>query len=235
MVEKSIKIALEYIKGKGKLVSSDLVSYMDSAKVPYDFRTTETTTRYVIITELKRRGSITIPKRRHGQKQFLIFNDKSEYDWIVAVTEKVKKVIEAMEEPIEKVFLQAAEWAANSSTEEAMRGAPMLKNLQDDIQSRYWHRYEIMLQYLWNRTNSVIQSEKDKQVLHTIIVNLMMKINDQFWRHRPLKDILKLLAYKTEIPKSSLWKKMGITKELMDELNAPPENFIRLFSELSQS
>jgi hypothetical protein len=235
MVEESIKIALEYIKGKGKLVSSELVHYMDSAKVPFDFRTTEMTTRYVIIKELDRRGSIIIPKRRHGQKQFLIFNHKSEYDRIVAVTEKIKKVIEAMDKPIEKLFLQGAEWASNSSTQEAIRGAPVLQNLQDQIESRYRQRYGIMLQFLWNRTNSVIQSEKDKQTLHTMIVNLMIKINDQFWRHRQLKEIFKFLAYKPEILKPSLWKKMGITKELMDELNAPPEDFVRLFSELSQS
>jgi hypothetical protein len=86
-----------------------------------------------------------------------------------------------------------------------------------------------MLQFLWNRTNSVIQSEKDKQTVHTRIVNLMIKINNQFWRHRQLKEIFKFLAYKPEILKPSLWEKIGITKELMDELNTPPEDFVRLF------
>lgn len=236
MIDEEAKIqeALNFIRNAGRKVgSSELVEYMQY-NAPWRLRTGESRTRSTIIPKLKKRGSIKISKHRHGQKQLLSFNHKSEFDRIVALTDKIKKVIEAMDKPIENSFLQGAEWASNSSTEEAVRGAPALQNLQDQIQLGYRQRYEIMLQFLWNRTNSVIQSEKDKQTLHTMIVNLMIKITDQFWRHRQLKEIFKFLAYKPEILKPSLWKKMGITKELMDELNAPPEEFVTLF-ELGQS
>lgn len=237
MIDEEAKIqeALNFIRNAGRKVgSSELVSYMQH-KAPWQLRTGETITRQTIIPILKKRGSIKIPKYRPGQKQYLIFNDKSEYDKIVALTEKMKKVIDSMDKPIEKLLLQGAEWASNPTTEEASRGLPALQNLQDQLQYGYRQRYDIILQFLWNRTNSVIPSERDRQSLHTMIVHLMMKITDQFWRHRPLKEIFKLLAYKPEILKPSLWAKMGMTKELMDELNAPPEDFVRLFSELTQS
>ena len=186
------------------------------------------------IDELLERQILEDVRAKPNNFSCIVARDENEYTRIYQVVLKIKKVIDAMDEPIEKLFLQGAEWASNSSTQEATRGLPVLKDLQDDIQSRYRKKYDLMLQYLWNRTNSVIQSEKDKQALHTLIVNLMMKINEQFWRHRPLKEIFKLLAYKPEMTKPSLWKKMGITKELLHELNAPSEDFVRLFSDSSQ-
>ena len=100
--EKSLQIALEYIKaGKGKRTSGDLVRYMGSDQVEFDYQTTEMTTRYVIIPKLKQRDSITIPKHRPGQKQYLIYNDNSEFERVSNMIDKIKSVIEAMDGPIE--------------------------------------------------------------------------------------------------------------------------------------
>ena len=181
------------------------------------------------IDELLERQVLEDIKSKPNNFSCIVARDENEYTRIYQIIVKIKVVIEAMDKPIEKLFLQGAEWASNSTTEEATRGLPVLQNLQIQLESGYRQRYGLMLQFLWDRTNTAIQSEKDKQNLHTMIVNLMMKINDQFRRHRPLKEIFKFLNYKPEILKPALWKKMGITKELMDELNAPPEDFVRLF------
>jgi hypothetical protein len=98
--EESVQIALEYIKaGKGKVSSGDLVGYMDSPSVEFKFRTTEMTTRYKIIEELKTRGSIIIPEHRQGQKQLLIFNETSEFDRIIAVVDKINNDVANLEDP----------------------------------------------------------------------------------------------------------------------------------------
>ena len=107
--EKSLQIALEYIKaGKGKRTSGDLVRYMDSPDIEFEYRTTEVTTRSTIIPRLKQRDSIIIPKHRPGQKQYLIFNDKSEFDMIASMTDKIKSVIEAMDAPIKQLSVLRA-------------------------------------------------------------------------------------------------------------------------------
>ena len=97
------------------------------------------------------------------------------------------------------------------------------------IESKYRQSYSLMLQFLWDRTNSVIQSEKDKQTLHIMIVNLMMKMNRQFWHPRQLNEIFKFFTYDIGILKLSLSKKMGITKELIEKLNTTQGDFVRSF------
>lgn len=98
--EESRQIALEYIKaGRGKISSGDLVRFMDSDSVKFEFRITEMTTRYVIIPELKKRGSIIILKHRHGQKQFLSFNHNSEFDRIVTVVDKINTDLTNLDDP----------------------------------------------------------------------------------------------------------------------------------------
>ena len=101
--EKSLQIALEYIKaGKGKRTSGD---WSDTwiPDIEFEYQTTEVTTRSTIIPRLKQRDSIIIPKHRPGQKQYLIFNDKSEFDMIASMTDKIKSVIEAMDAPIKQL------------------------------------------------------------------------------------------------------------------------------------
>lgn len=98
--EKSLQIALEFIRqGRGKVSSGDLEGYMDSSAVEFNFRTTEMTTRYKIIEELKTRGSIIIPKHRQGQKQLLVFNETSEFDRIIAVVDKINNDVANLEDP----------------------------------------------------------------------------------------------------------------------------------------
>ena len=99
--EESIQRALDFIKNSGcKIASSKLVSYMESKDVPFQFRTTEITTRYKIIPELKKRNTIKISKYRHGQRQFLSYNDKSEFyhtlDIITRIENHIKRLHEMM-------------------------------------------------------------------------------------------------------------------------------------------
>jgi hypothetical protein len=138
-----------------------------------------------------------------------------------------------MDEPIQKLSLQRAEWGINPETEEAMRGGHSLQILQYEIEFKYRQSYSLMLQFLWDRTNDVIQSEKDKQTLHTMVVNLMMKMNRQFWGPRKFNEIFKFFTYGPGILKHSLSKKISISKELIDKLNTTQEDFVRRF--LSQS
>ena len=90
---------------------------MGSRSVEFEYRTTEMTTRYIIISKLKQRGSIIIPKHRPGQKQYLIFNDKSEFDMIASMADKIKSVIEAIDEPIKELSGLRAELAAKAKSE----------------------------------------------------------------------------------------------------------------------
>jgi hypothetical protein len=159
----------------------------------------------------------------------LIVKDENEYTRIYQEITKIKTVIDAMDKPIEKLFLQRAEWGTNSSTEEATRGASLLQNLQIQIESKYRQSYSLMIQFLWDRTNDIIQSEKDKQTLHTMIVNLMIKMNRQFWHPRQLKEIFKFFNFDPSIIKWTLSKKMGINKELIEKLNTTQEDFVRRF------
>jgi hypothetical protein len=85
-----------------------------------------------------------------------------------------------------------------------------------------------MLQVLWDRTNSIIQSEKDKQDLHTIIVDLMLTMNRQFWNHDQLNDIFRHFTY-DPILNHPLSKKMGITKRLVDKLKTTQDDFVKGF------
>jgi hypothetical protein len=159
----------------------------------------------------------------------LIVKDENEYTRIYQEITKIKTVIDAMDKPIEKLFLQRAEWGTNSSTEEATRGASLLQNLQIQIESKYRQSYSLMIQFLWDRTNDIIQSEKDKQTLHTMIVNLMIKMNRQFWHPRQLKEIFKFFNFDPSIIKWTLSKKMGINKERIEKLNTTQEDFVRRF------
>jgi hypothetical protein len=159
----------------------------------------------------------------------LIVKDENEYTRIYQEIIKIKTVIDGMNEPIEKLFLQRVELGTNPETEEAIRGNHSLQNLQIQIEFKYRQSYSLMLQFLWDRTNSEIQSEKDKQILHTMIVNLMMKMNKQFWGPRKFNEIFKFFTYDLEISKWSLSKKIGITKEVIKKLNTTQEDFVRRF------
>lgn len=98
--EETFQFALEYIKeGRGRISSGELVRFMDSDSVQFEYRTTEMTTRYVIIPELKKRGSIIISKHRHGQKQLLSFNNNSEFDRIVTVVNKINSDLANLDDP----------------------------------------------------------------------------------------------------------------------------------------
>ena len=99
--EESIQIALNFIKNAGrKVASSELVSYMDSKEVRFLLRTGEITTRYKIIPELKKRNAIKISKYRPGQRQFLSYNDNSEFyntlDIITGIENNIKQLHEMM-------------------------------------------------------------------------------------------------------------------------------------------
>lgn len=229
--EKSLQIALEYIKaGKGKRTSGELVRYMDSPDIEFEYRTTEVTTRSTIIPRLKQRDSIIIPKHRPGQKQYLIFNDKSEFDMIASMTDKIKSVIEAMDRPIEGLSVLRAELAAKakSETEEATRERQSLGLLQN-MEKRYTENYSLMLQFLWELTEKTIQLENDRQILHTRIAILMTKIIRQFWGSRPLTEIFRLNSCGPEIAKLRLSKKIGISGELIDKLNTAQQEFVSQF------
>lgn len=225
--EKSLQIALEYIKaGKGKRTSGDLVRYMDN-DVEFDYQTTEMTTRYVIISKLKKRGSIIIPKHRPGQKQYLIFNDKSEFELVASMTDKIKSVIEAMDGPIEGLSVLRAELAAKakSETQEAARDRQSLDRLHY-MEKQYIDNYSLMLQFLWELTEKTIQLENDRQILHTRIAILMTKIIRQFWGSRPLTEIFRLNSFGPEIAKLRLSKKIGMSGELIDKLNTAQQEFV---------
>ena len=181
------------------------------------------------IGRLQERDIVEDIRAKPNNFSCLIVKDENEYTRIYQEITKIKIVIDAMDKPIEKLFLQRAEWGTNSNTEEATRGALSLSILQYQIESVYRQSYSLMLQCLWERTNSVIQSEKDKQTLHTMIVNLMMKMNRQFWHPRQLKEIFKFFTYDPAISKWSLSKKMGITKELIEKLNTTQEDFVKDF------
>jgi hypothetical protein len=229
--EKSLQIALEYIKaGKGKRTSGELVGYMDSPDIEFEYRTTEMTTRYTIITRLKQRGSIIIPKHRPGQKQYLIFNDKSEFDMIASMTDKIKSGIEAMDGPIQGLSVLRAKLAtkAKSETDEATRDRQSL-GLLHHMEKQYTENYSLMLQFLWEFIEKTIQLENDRQILHTRIAILITKIIRQFWGSRPLTEIFRLNSFGPEIAKLRLSKKIGISGELIEKLNATQEDFVRLF------
>ena len=181
------------------------------------------------IEELKERQILEDVRAKPNNFSCLVARDENEYTRIYQEIIKIKIVIDAMDEPIEKLFLQRAEWGTNSSTEEATRGAPVLQNLQIQIESKYRQSYGLILWFLWDRTNSVIQSEKDKQTLHTLIVNLMMKMNKQFWHPRQLNEIFKFFTYDPGLLKLSLSKKMGINKQLIEKLNTTQEDFVKHF------
>jgi hypothetical protein len=159
----------------------------------------------------------------------LVARNENEYTRIYQKITKIKAVIDVMDKPIEKMFLQRVEWGTNPEAEEAIRGGPSLQNLQIQIEFKYRQSYSLMLQFLWDRINSVIQSEKDKQILHTMIVNLMMKMNRQFWGPRKFNEIFKFFTYDLEISKWSLSKKIGITKEVIEKLNRTQEDFVEGF------
>ena len=227
--EKSLQIALEYIKaGKGKRTSGELVGYMDSPDIQFEYRTTEMTTRYTIIHRLKERGSIIIPKHRPGQKQYLIFNDKSEFDMIANMTDKIKSVIEAMDGPIQKLSVRRAELAAKakSETEEEKRRDRQSLGLLHHWEKQYIDNYSLMLQFLWGLTEKTIQLDNDRQILHTRIAILITKIIRQFWGSRPLTEIFRLNSFGPQIAKLRLSKKIGISDELIDKLNTVQQEFV---------
>ena len=179
------------------------------------------------IEELKERQILEDIRAKPNNFSCLVARDENEYTRIYQEITKIKTVIDAMDKPIEKLLLQRAEWGMNSSTEEATSGVQGLQIIQYQIESKYRQSYSLMLQFLWDRTNSEIKSEKDKQTLHTLIVNLMMKINRQFWYPRQLNEILKLYTFGPGIIESPLSKKIGINKELIEKLNKTREDFVR--------
>jgi hypothetical protein len=180
------------------------------------------------IYELIERQVLEDIKTKPNNVSCIVARDKNEYTKIYNEITKIKKVIDAMDKPVEKLFLQRVEWVTNLETEEAIRGVHSLQNLLH-MESIYRQSYSLMLQFLWELTNSKIKSEKDKQALHILIVNLMMKINRQSWYPRKLKEILKLYTFGPGIIESPLSKKMGINKELMDKLITTKEEFVNLY------
>ena len=188
------------------------------------------TTRSIIIPRLKQRDSIIIPKHRPGQKQYLIFNDKSEFEWVASMTDKIKSVIEAMDGPIEELSVLRAELAAKakSETEEAARDRQSL-GLLHHMEKQYMENYSLMLQFLWELTEKTIQLENDRQILHTRIAILITKIIRQFWGSRPLTEIFRLNSFGPEIAKLRLSKKIGISGELIDKLNTAQQEFVSQF------
>ena len=181
------------------------------------------------IEELKERQILEDIRAKPNNFSCLVARDENEYTRIYQQITKIKTVIDAMDNPIEKLFLQRVEWGTNSETEEATRGAPSLSILLYQVESMYRQSYSLMLQCLWDRTNSKIKSEKDKQALHTRIVNLMMKMNKQIWHPRQLNEIFKFFTFDPGIIKWALSKKMGINKELIEKLNSTQEDFVRRF------
>lgn len=180
------------------------------------------------IDELKKRHILEDIKAKPNNFSCIVARDENEYTRIYQEITKIKSVIDAMDKPVEKLFLQRVEWVTNLETEEATHGVYALQILLH-MESMYRQCYSLMLQFLWELTNSEIKSEKDKQALHTLIVNLMMKINRQSWYPRKFKEVLKLYTFGTGIIESPLSKKMGVNKELTDKLITTKEDFVRRF------
>ena len=76
------------------------------------------------IEELKERQILEDIRAKPNNFSCIVARDENEYTRIYQEITKIKTVIDAMDKPIEKLFLQRAEWATNSNTEEATRGAP---------------------------------------------------------------------------------------------------------------
>lgn len=182
------------------------------------------------IDELLGRQILEDVKDKPNNFSCLVVRDDNEYTRIYQQIAKIKTVIDAMDEPVNNLFLQRIEWTQKSKLKEADRVAQVLRVLHIQ-ESMYRENYSLMLQVLWDRTNEVIQSDKDKQILHTRIVNLMLKMNRQFWNGRQLKEIFRLSTYNSEILKLPLSKQVGITKELIDKLNTTQQDFVNHFSD----
>ena len=80
------------------------------------------------IDELKERQILEDIRAKPNNFSCIVARDENEYTRIYQEITKIKTVIDAMDKPIEKLFLQRVEWATNSETEEATRGAHCTTN-----------------------------------------------------------------------------------------------------------
>lgn len=167
--------------------------------------------------------------KSNKQIHHLFINDNNAFNQISKKLVDIEKVINKMDKPVEKLFLQRVEWTEKSKTEEAARGVQALWALQSEIETKYRLGYRLMLELLWDRTNTLIHLEKDKQTVYTKIIHLLVKISYQFWNYRRLDQIFKFLPFSAEVLNLSLSKKVGITKELIDQLNITQADFTKGF------
>lgn len=182
----------DYVKKNPGTTENKVATYMDEKGISSRMTTLK------IIEDLKKRG-IILDRQEGNSFHRLYINDKNEFNRIQNELSEIENIIDDM---------HGYKQATNEYIENAQFGDSHDAGNAGFLQS-YMHIYEppirTMLQILLSRTNNIIHSEKDRQVLYAKFIELIAKVdNEDFdvnWKKildAHGKDINKFLSHKDD-------------------------------------
>jgi len=115
---------------------------------------------------------VVMKGNRRGQGHKLLIEDKIEFDRIDEWLSKIEVIINAMQDPIEKIDL-----ASSNGTKE--HDSKYCVHLELDFLDEYGNAMHHMLEVLLYWVSNKIYSEKDAWSLYTRIIKLKVRVNEQ--------------------------------------------------------
>jgi hypothetical protein len=197
---------LKYIRDNKKATKAETIRHMDKEHL------SSTVTTHKDIQNLIREKKVNVLKDKpNSQMHHLVINDKNEFIRIDKELSEIESIINVMSAPVQNIF-------------------------EDDIgfPIPYKQAVEAMLQVLLVRTNRLIHSKEDSQILYTKITELLLKLILQFWNINDSKTFhpgsfkldLNLMKKGLLRPKS---QKSAVSAELLSNLIEKIENFEKQF------
>jgi hypothetical protein len=155
------------IKNDGKVTKNDVVRHMTeySSRAP----------TLDMIDEFESAGLIEVLRgNRRGQPHYLKINIKNEYNRISKELSKIEKIVDAMDEPVERIM--------SLGQPDMIRKIPErwnIRKLHDDFLGEYYDSMDNILDVLLFYTTNKVHSEKEAWSLYTKIIKLKAKVNEQ--------------------------------------------------------
>ena len=154
----NFEIIRSFIIDRGKATKNEVVKHMDG-------RSSRVTT-FEMIDELESNGVIKIVQGdRRGLPHYLMINYEGDMNIIIEQLTDTLNVLNQFDKPIRKISERYGRFGHSKA---------------NDFKNEYREFLRWTFEILLIRTAHVIQSERDTQALFRKIVELMLKLNDQF-------------------------------------------------------
>jgi hypothetical protein len=222
--ERRIKI-LDYVRENSldkdpRITKSDIMKHLKDSRPM---------TTHKITIDLIKEGKINMVKPKdkpYSQIDYLIINEKNEFNKIYNSISEIERIIYVMQEPVRKISkLYYTKGMSDQEQSEA-------RKLEINFKVPFKEAINVMFQELLGRVFEKVHSENDKQILYARILDLLRILTLQFWPEgvKVAQQLDSLIATRLKLVKpSALSEAKNINVDLANDLITVIENFENQF------